>query len=121
MILDLDDPGLSRALMLFRTREVDHKVMLERIVRPGMRIFDIGGNIGYYPLMELTLLAGSGQLVVIEPVPQNVALLNAIFTSMAITMFQLSKRQFQTFRVRKLSICRGNLTSARFIRRALQP
>ena len=75
MILDLNDPGLSRALILFRTREVDHKVMLERIVRPGMRIFDIGGNIGYYPLMELTLLAGSGQLVVIEPLPQNVALL----------------------------------------------
>ena len=75
MILDLQDPGLSRALMLFRTREVDHKLMLERIVRPGMRIFDIGGNIGYYPLMELELLAGSGQLIVIEPLPQNVALL----------------------------------------------
>ena len=75
MILDLNDPGLSRALMLFRTREVDHKLMLERIVRPGMRIFDIGGNIGYYALMELTLLAGSGQLIAVEPVPQNVALL----------------------------------------------
>ncbi len=75
MILDLHDPGISRGLMLFRTREVDHKVMLERIVRPGMRIFDIGGNIGYYPLMELSLLAGSGELVVIEPLPENVSLL----------------------------------------------
>jgi FkbM family methyltransferase len=75
MVLDLHDPGLSRALMLFRTREIDHKVMLERIVRPGMRIFDIGGNIGYYSLMELNLLAGTGELVVIEPLPQNVALL----------------------------------------------
>lgn len=75
MILDLQDPGLSRGLMLFRTREIDHKVMLERIVLPGMRIFDIGGNIGYYPLMELSLLAGTGELVVIEPLPQNVALI----------------------------------------------
>ena len=75
MILDLHDPGISRGLMLFRTREVDHKVMLERIVRPGMRIFDIGGNIGYYPLMELVLLAGTGEMIVIEPMPQNVALL----------------------------------------------
>jgi FkbM family methyltransferase len=75
MILDLYDPGLSRGLMLFRTREVDHKVMLERIVKPGMRIFDIGGNIGYYPLMELSLLGGTGQMIVIEPLPQNVALL----------------------------------------------
>ena len=75
MILDLLDPGLSRGLMLFRTREIDHKIMLERIVRPGMRIFDIGGNIGYYPLMELSLLAGAGELIVVEPLPQNVALL----------------------------------------------
>ena len=75
MILDLNDPGLSRALILFRTREVDHKLMLERIVRPGMRIFDIGGNIGYYALMELTLLGGSGHLVAVEPVPENMALL----------------------------------------------
>jgi FkbM family methyltransferase len=40
-----------------------------------MRIFDIGGNIGYYPLMELSLLRGTGQLIVVEPVPQNVVLL----------------------------------------------
>ena len=40
-----------------------------------MRVFDIGGNIGYYPLMELKLLAGTGQLIVIEPVPHNVVLL----------------------------------------------
>ena len=75
MYLDTQDPGLSRSLLLFRTREVDHKVMLERLVRPGMTIFDIGGNIGYYPLMELSLLAGSGKLVVIEPSPDNVVLL----------------------------------------------
>jgi len=75
MLLDTKDPGLSRSLLLFRTRELDHKVMLERIVRPGMTIFDIGGNIGYYPLMELSLLGGTGKLVVIEPSPSNVDLL----------------------------------------------
>lgn len=75
MLLDIEDGGLSRSLLLFRTREVDHKVMLERIVRPGMTIFDIGGNIGYYPLMELNLLRGTGKMVVVEPSPSNVELL----------------------------------------------
>jgi len=75
MYLDLQDHGLSRSLLLFRTREVDHKVMLERIIRAGMTIFDIGGNIGYYPLMELSLLNGSGKVIVVEPSPSNVALL----------------------------------------------
>ncbi len=75
MYLDLQDPGLSRSLLLFGTREVDHKIMLEKIVRPGMTIFDIGGNIGYYPLMELSLLRGTGKMVIAEPSPSNVALL----------------------------------------------
>ncbi len=75
MYLDANDRGLSRSLLLFRTREVDHYVMLKRIVRHGMMIFDIGGNIGYYPLMELRLLGGTGKLVVVEPSPDNVTLL----------------------------------------------
>jgi FkbM family methyltransferase len=75
MTIDADDAGISRSLLLFGTREVDHKVMLEKIVRPGMCIFDIGGNIGYYPLMELALLKGSGALIAVEPSPSNVALL----------------------------------------------
>ena len=75
MYLDVQDPGLSRSLLLFGTREVDHKIMLARIVRPGMTIFDIGGNIGYYPLMELSLLRGSGRMVVVEPSSSNIALL----------------------------------------------
>jgi FkbM family methyltransferase len=75
MYLDCQDSGLSRSLLLFGTREVDHKVMLERIVRPGMTIFDIGGNIGYYPLMELGLLERTGKVIVVEPSPSNVELL----------------------------------------------
>jgi FkbM family methyltransferase len=75
MYLDIEDSGLSRSLLLFRTREADHQVMLKRIVRAGMTIFDIGGNIGYYPLMELALLAGTGKVVVVEPSADNIALL----------------------------------------------
>lgn len=75
MYLDVEDGGLSRGLFLFRTREVDHKIMLEKLVKPGMRIFDVGGNIGYYPLMELNLLAGTGEMVIIEPSASNIKLL----------------------------------------------
>ena len=75
MLLDLSDKGLSRSLLLFGTREVDHKILLEKIVTPGMNIFDVGANIGYYPLMELNLLNSTGQLIAIEPFPQNVSLL----------------------------------------------
>lgn len=75
MILDLNDRGISRTLMLFGTREVEHKIMLERVLKPGMRVLDIGANIGYYALMELSLIGEEGELVAVEPSPSNVELL----------------------------------------------
>lgn len=75
MLLDLEDRGISRSLLLFGTREVEHKIILEKVVRSGMTIFDIGANIGYYALMELGLLRGTGRLIAIEPSPQNATLL----------------------------------------------
>ncbi len=49
--------------------------MLERVLRPGMSVLDIGANIGYYALMELALVAPNGRLIAVEPSPANVALL----------------------------------------------
>ena len=52
MYLDINDKGLSRSLMLFGSRELDHKYLLEKIINKNMKIFDIGANIGYYSLLE---------------------------------------------------------------------
>jgi FkbM family methyltransferase len=73
--IDLEDRGISRTLLLFGTRELDHKAMLEQVLKPGMTVFDIGANIGYYVMMELGLIGAAGRMVAIEPSPANVALL----------------------------------------------
>lgn len=75
MRLDLNDRGISRTLLLFGQRELEHKVMLERVLEPGMTVLDIGANIGYYALMELQLIGPTGTLVTVEPSPANVELL----------------------------------------------
>ncbi len=75
MLLDLEDPGISRGLLLFGQRELDHKRILERVLAPGMTIFDIGANIGYYVLMELGLVGPTGRILAIEPSPNNLSLL----------------------------------------------
>jgi FkbM family methyltransferase len=75
MLLDLEDRGISRTLLLFGERELEHKIMLERFLKPGMNVLDIGANIGYYALMELRLIGPSGRLVAVEPSPSNVELL----------------------------------------------
>lgn len=75
MLLDLHDQGISRTLLLFGERELEHKIMLERVLKPGMTVLDIGANIGYYALMELHLIGPTGSLIAVEPSPSNVALL----------------------------------------------
>ena len=75
MDLDLRDRGISRTLLLFGTREEEHRIILGRVLRDGMTIFDIGANIGYYVLMERKLIGPAGKIVACEPSPENVALL----------------------------------------------
>lgn len=75
MWLDLEDRGISRTLLLFGERELDHKLMLERVLKPGMTVLDIGANIGYYALMERRLIGDTGRIITVEPSPSNVRLL----------------------------------------------
>ena len=61
--------------MLFGKREVEHRIMLQEIVKEGSRIFDIGANIGYYAIMEAQMVGKKGEVIAIEPSPSNVNLL----------------------------------------------
>ncbi len=75
MELDLADRGLSRTLILFGKREREQRLMLERALEPGMTVFDIGANIGYYVLLERRLVGPEGRIVALEPAPHNLELL----------------------------------------------
>ena len=75
MYLDPKDEGISRTLLLFGKRELDHKIILEKVLKKSMNIFDIGANIGYYVLMESELICNKGKILAIEPVKKNMQLL----------------------------------------------
>ncbi len=75
MRLDLGDKGIGRTLWLYGERELDHKWMLEQTLKVGVRVLDIGANIGYYAIMERALVGETGQVVAVEPSPTNVKLL----------------------------------------------
>jgi len=40
---------------------------VKRIVRPGMTVFDVGANIGYFSLLFARLVGGSGSVIAFEP------------------------------------------------------
>ena len=75
MDLNLQDKGISRTLLLFGTREAEHRVLLEQVLKPGMTVFDVGANIGYYALMEKRLIGPTGKVIAAEPAPANAELL----------------------------------------------
>ena len=73
--LDTSDKGLSRTLFLFGKREIDHYKMLHAILKPGMKILDIGANIGYYAIMEAKVIGPNGKVTAIEPMLPNIEML----------------------------------------------
>jgi FkbM family methyltransferase len=50
---------------------------LDRYVKPGMSVVDIGANIGCLTMLLATLVESSGLVVAVEPNPENIKLLEA--------------------------------------------
>ena len=65
------DPGISRELALYRVHEPLATKLLKETLQPGMNAIDVGGNIGYYAMMEARLVGPTGKVVAIEPMPDN--------------------------------------------------
>ena len=80
MFLDLDDRGISRALILFGEREIDQKKIIEECLKPEMCVFDIGANIGYHVIMESMIMKNKGRIIAIEPSKNNIQLLKQNLT-----------------------------------------
>jgi FkbM family methyltransferase len=49
------------------------QLALERIIRPGMTVFDIGANVGFFTVIAARLVGDGGTVVAFEPLPENVA------------------------------------------------
>jgi len=49
--------------------------LLPQLVKPGMRVADIGANIGYYALLMARLVGPTGEVIAFEPDPNNYRLL----------------------------------------------
>lgn len=75
MILAINDPGVSKDLIIRGRRERLETRMMQQTLKSGMTVIDIGANIGYYALMEAKAVTESGHVYAIEPEPRNFELL----------------------------------------------
>lgn len=71
-----NDPGISTELSVFKTHEPINTKIIPKLLQKGMTCIDIGGNIGYYVLLERKIVGDKGKIIAIEPLPQNFSYLN---------------------------------------------
>jgi len=68
----INDPlGTSSELLMFRKHEPVTTEIVSKTLQKGMICLDIGGNIGYYVLLESKIVENEGRVVAIEPSPEN--------------------------------------------------
>lgn len=75
MILDLNDLGISRELAVYGFHEYNSTSEVKKIITSGMKILEVGANIGYYAILETKLAGENGFLYAFEPSPFNFDLL----------------------------------------------
>jgi len=71
----LETHGLSKYVYLYKTREILDNDIIMKEVHGDMHILEAGANIGYYVLLESTLLDKGGKIYAFEPDPRNVEVL----------------------------------------------
>jgi len=65
------DLGISSELIMFKTHEPLTTKLLSKELKKGMTCLDVGGNIGYYTLLESNIVGNDGKVIAIEPSPPN--------------------------------------------------
>jgi FkbM family methyltransferase len=54
------------------TYEFDKQIIFQKYITPGMVIYDVGANVGYYSLLSSILTGANGKVFSFEPVPRNI-------------------------------------------------
>jgi len=70
------DEGISRELAVYRVHEPLATYLVQKVLKPGMNVVDIGSNLGYYALLEARMVGDAGRVIAIEPVAANFAQLS---------------------------------------------
>lgn len=66
-----NDPGISKELSIFKIHEPINTKLISNLIKKNMTCIDIGGNIGYYAMLESKLVGEKGLVIVFEPVKKN--------------------------------------------------
>ncbi len=73
IVLDVLRASPQKLIWLQGERFMEERQLLEGVLAPGMKVIDVGANIGYYALMFSHHTGADGEVLCVEPDPQNLA------------------------------------------------
>ena len=71
MYVDYRSAGVSKWCAVFGINEPQATHLLSQEIKPGMHVVDVGAHIGYYTLQFARLVGESGEVIAVEPTPEN--------------------------------------------------
>ena len=66
-----EDPFWFRLELLTKRHEIETARQLQKLIRPGMVILDVGAHVGYYTRLFAALTGASGRVIAFEPHPRT--------------------------------------------------
>lgn len=71
LFVDVARANPQRLLWLEGERFIGERRLLQRLLRPGQSVADVGANLGYYALLFAAAVGPAGRIACIEPEPDN--------------------------------------------------
>ena len=75
MYVRAEDGGVAHQLIMYREYEPYESKLVREYIKPGMTVYNIGANLGYYALLASECVGSEGNVYAFEPEPQNLELL----------------------------------------------
>ena len=69
------NPGTANAGYLLGTSEPAVQHLMQELLRPGFRVYDIGANVGFFTTLAARLVGPGGEVVAFDPLDANITLL----------------------------------------------
>lgn len=70
-----EDGGVAHQMIMYREYEPYESSLVRKYIEPGMIVYNIGANVGYYTLLASECVGNRGKVYAFEPAPENFELL----------------------------------------------
>src|SRR5665213_702028 len=75
MYVRAEDGGVAHQLIVYQEYEPYESKLVREYLKPGMTVYNIGANLGYYTLLASECVGAEGKVYAFEPAPENFELL----------------------------------------------